>query len=233
MKIRKALILSAGFGKRLRPLTLKKPKPLLKIGNKTLLSNTIELLQKYGIKDLVINTHYLSKSIKKYIKQKKFKVNIKIINEKYKILDTGGGILNSTKNFSNEPFFVLNPDTIWNINYLKELKKMENFFFEKNCNGVLLLVKKNKSFDKSFRGDFNLKNHIVKREIKNHFIYTGAQILCRKIFSKTLIHKFSINRIWDQMIQKELLFGIESKQKFLHTNNLKIYKKILRYYFKD
>ena len=90
----KAIILSAGFGKRLHPLTESCPKPLLKIGKETLLSNTINLLVQYEIKEVVINVHYLGDQIIEYINKKKFNLGITIIDEKEKILDTGGGILN-------------------------------------------------------------------------------------------------------------------------------------------
>ena len=95
--IKKAMILAAGFGKRLNPLTLNCPKPLLKIGKNTLLSNTINFLEEAGIKEAVINVHYLGEQIIEYINKKKFNLKITIINEKEKILDTGGGIFNSLK----------------------------------------------------------------------------------------------------------------------------------------
>ena len=125
MKITKAMILCAGFGQRLRPLTLSNPKPLLKIGNKTLLSNTLNFLKHFGIKQVVINVHYLGDQIIEYIKKNKFNVAITSISEKDKILDTGGGVLNALKYFSNEPFIVINPDTIWSLKHLEELRVME------------------------------------------------------------------------------------------------------------
>ena len=131
----KAIILSAGFGKRLHPLTESCPKPLLKIGKETLLSNTINFLQQYGVKQVVINVHYLSEQIVEYINKKKFNLDITIVNEKEKILDTGGGILNALK-YLEENFLCINPDTIWNLNYIEELKKMESDF----------LIKKKMSF---------------------------------------------------------------------------------------
>ena len=108
MEIKKAIILSAGFGKRLNPLTLFTPKPLLKINNKTLLENTINVLEKFGIEEIVINTHYLSDKINSFINNKKFSAKVFIEKESYKILGTGGGILNAAKKFGNHSFFVFN-----------------------------------------------------------------------------------------------------------------------------
>ena len=95
MKINRAMILSAGFGKRLNPLTLSIPKPILKVGSKNLLKNTINILEKFGISEIVINVHYLSKQIISFIENNKFNSKIFIMNENKEILDTGGGILNA------------------------------------------------------------------------------------------------------------------------------------------
>ena len=138
--IKKAMILAAGFGKRIYPLTFKSPKPLLKIGNETLLSNTIKFLELFGIKQSIINVHYLGEQIVDYINKNQFNLTINIVKEKDKILDTGGGVLNAIQYFSNEPFLVINPDTIWNSHYLKELKLMEKSFFENKKKNVHFLL---------------------------------------------------------------------------------------------
>jgi len=231
--IKKAMILAAGFGKRINPLTLKCPKPLLKIGKETLLSNTLKFIIKFGIDEVIINTHYLSDQIVDYIKNNKFKINIKIENEKDEILDTGGGILNSIHHFSDNPFLVINPDTIWNSNYLKELKLAEKIFFKNKKNKcLLLLVNKNKSFDPSFSGDFNVENKLINRKNLSNlkYIYTGAQIIKPEAFNNSNERIFSINKVWDKLIKNKELTGIESNINFLHISNLDIYKVLAEKY---
>ena len=233
--IKKAMILAAGFGRRLHPLTLDCPKPLLKIGNETLLSNTIKFLEQYGIKKVVINVHYLSDQIINYIKKNQFNLEIILVEEKGKILNTGGGILNVVHNFSNEPFLVINPDTIWNSSYLEELRLMEKEFFinrENKC--FLLIVNNKKSFDQSLKGDFNLENKLINRKNKENlkYIYTGVQILRPDIFQQFSLKIFSLNKIWDHLIQNNILFGKESNIEFLHVSTLNIYKSLLEKYFK-
>lgn len=231
--IKKAMILGAGFGKRINPLTLKCPKPLLKIGKETLLSNTLKFIKKLGIDEVIINTHHLSDQIINYIKNNKFEISIKIENEKDKILDTGGGILNSIHHFSDNPFLVINPDTLWNENYIKEFKLAEKIFFEGKKNKcLLLLVNKNKSFDLSFRGDFNIKNQLIDRENLNNlkFIYTGAQIVRPEIFNDISEKVFSINKVWDKLIKSRELIGIESNISFLHVSNLDVYEALIKKY---
>ena len=235
MNIRKAMVLCAGFGKRLHPLTLSNPKPLLKIGDKTLLSNTLNFLELLGIKQIVINVHYLEDQIIDYINKNKFNMMITTLHEKDKILDTGGGVLNALPYFSNEPFIVINPDTIWNSNYLKILRVMERkFFINKKSKCFLLVVNKNKSFDRSIKGDFNLENNMINRIDKENlkYIYTGIQILTPGVFKNLDLKVFSINKIWDQLIQNSHLFGTESKVNFLHVSTFSIYKSLLKKYFK-
>ena len=227
--IKQAMILAAGFGKRIHPLTLDCPKPLLKIGNETLLSNTLKFLAQYGVERVVINVHYLAERIIEYVNKNKFNLSITVVREKEKILDTGGGVLNTIEIFSEKPFIIINPDTIWSSFYLKELEKMEKLFFEnKNNNCTLLVVNKKKSFDTSFKGDFNLKNNLINRANKDNldYIYTGVQIIEPKVFSEKNPKIFSINKVWDNLIKKDCLYGIESSPDFLHASTLDIYKNL-------
>jgi N-acetyl-alpha-D-muramate 1-phosphate uridylyltransferase len=229
--IKKAMVLAAGFGKRVLPLTEKKPKPLLDIGERTLLSNTLKFLNLLGIEKVVINVHYLGEQIINYINKNKFEFDISIVNEKDKILDTGGGVLNAIHYFSGEPFLIINPDTIWNSSYVKEIKIMENDFFANKKECTLLIVNKKKSFDKSFKGDFNIKNDLITRE-KNkdnfEYIYTGLQIISPKVFFNLTSKVFSINEIWDNLIKTKKLYGLVSNNDFLHVSTLEVYKNLLK-----
>ena len=226
MKVKKAIILGAGFGKRMLPITKKIPKPLVKINGVTLLENSIKFLNSLGIKHIVVNAHYLHKEIINFLKRKKFSSKIHVVVEKRKILDTGGGILNASRKFKKQIFFVLNPDTIWRKGYKKEFRKLEKVYL-KNKKSAMLLVSKSKSYDRSFKGDFNLnsKNEILRQK-NNKFIFTGAQIINRSVFKKRKIKPFSMNKVWDDLIKNKELIGVTSRQKFFHINNYKIYKKL-------
>jgi len=233
MQIKKAIILSAGYGKRLNPITLSTPKPLIEINKKTLLENTINILEKYGIKEIVINSHYLANQINKFIKNKKFNSKISVIEESKEILDTGGGILNAAKNFNNDPFFVLNPDTIWLESHINDFKIMEKKYFNNNCKGVLLVVNKEKCFDKNMKGDFNLNADLIDRkDDKRNYIYIGSQILSNSVFADRQIEPFSINIIWDLLINNKDLLGIKSNHEFFHVTNLEIYNRLIKKNFK-
>ena len=227
MKIKRAIILGAGFGKRMYPITKKIPKPLIKIRKKTILENSINFLISIGVKHIIINTHYLHRQISSFLKKKKFSCKIDIVFEKKKILNTGGGILNASKKFNKQAFFVLNPDTLWRKEYKKEFRNLIKIY-QKNKKPAMLLVPKNKSFDRSFKGDFNLnsKKEIIRQK-NNKFIFTGAQIITRSVFKSKKVKPFSMNKIWDNLIKGGELVGNLSKKKFLHINNYKIYRKLV------
>lgn len=226
MKINTALILCAGLGKRLNPLTLKTPKPLLKLNNLTILESCIDLNVKLGIKKIFINTFHLSDQIVKFIKNRNFSVDIEIISDGKKILDTGGGILNMINNSQDENYLVFNPDTLWNQLYVDEIKKMQKFYFSKKLSNILLLVNQNLSFDKQLQGDFELKNNLLTKKDNKNFIYIGCQILNKNLFENYKVENFSISKIWYELLKKGELNGFESINKFYHLTNLETFKKL-------
>ena len=205
MKINTALVLCAGYGKRLNPLTLKNPKPLLKLNNLTLLENTINLIKKLGINDIKLNTFYLKDQIKIFIQEKNFDVKIEIIEDGNEILDTGGGIFNMINSLKEENFMVFNPDTVWSIDYLNCIKEMENFYFSKKIQNILMVVNKNLSFDKNLRGDFDLLNNQLNKKKLNQYIFTGCQIINKKVFASVKNKSFSILQIWNDLIKENKL----------------------------
>ena len=226
MKINTALILCAGFGRRLNPITLKKPKPLLEINNITVLEKNINLIKELGINKIIINTFYLKEHFSNFIKNNNLNVDIKIVEDGKNILDTGGGILNMINNSSEDDFMVFNPDTIWSKDYHNEILRMERIYFSKKLENILLLVDKKLSFDQSFKGDFDLLNNLISKKDKMDFIYTGCQILNKKILKKQIKRKFSILNIWNNLIDEKKLYGHESKQKFYHLTDLNTFKKL-------
>ena len=226
MKIRTALILCAGYGKRLKPITNDIPKPLLKVKNINLLDNTLNFVQSLGINKIKINTFYLSDQIKNFIEKKNYSLDIDVINDGKKILDTGGGIYNLIKNSEEDDFLTLNPDTLWNSNYINTFLEMENLYFKKKIKNLLMVVKKNRSFDTRFKGDFNLNGNKLSKDIKNEFIYTGCQILNRKIFKQIHNNIFSISKTWNDLLERQELYGLEFKNDFVHLTDTEIFNKL-------
>ena len=226
MKINTALILCAGYGKRLNPITLSLPKPLIKIRDRSLLLRTIELIISLGINNIKINSFYLSDQIVEYVRNSNYKNNIEIISDGDFILDTGGGVKNMIKYFKQDNFLVFNPDTIWDSNYKDTIIKMMDYYNKNKLSNLLLVANKKKSFDKKLNGDFNLRNKKLKRETNNQYIYIGLQILNRKLLDDVEEKKFSMNSLWNKEIIKSDLNGFESSQEFLHLTDIEIFDKL-------
>ena len=226
MKINTALILCAGFGKRLNPLTRTTPKPLLKLKDTTMLERCINLIIELGIKKILLNTFHLEKQIVEFVQNNKFPIDIQIIKDGQKILNTGGGILNMIENSKDNDFMIFNPDTLWNKDYILEIKKMKDFYFSNNLSNILLLVEKKKSFDSNLKGDFNLIDNKLKKDGDEDFIFIGCQILSKNLFKKCKICNFSISEIWNELLIKNELNGFESINKFYHLTNLETFKKL-------
>ena len=226
MKINTALILCAGFGKRLNPITLNTPKPLLEIKDVSMLERCINLIEKLGIQKILINTFYLKDQFSVFFKNKNFNLDIKIIEDGEHILDTGGGIQNMIKDSDERDFIIFNPDTIWSNDYKDEILKMEKMYFSEKLENILLLANKKLSFDKKLKGDFNLKNNLINKEAEKEFIYIGCQIINKKLFIKEKIENYSILEIWNNLLDQKKLFGYESKKDFYHLTDLDIFKKL-------
>ena len=151
----------------------------------------------------------------------------RIFEEKGRILDTGGGILNIIKCSKDTDYLVLNPDTIWSKKHLAEIIKMKNLYFSKKASNMLLLVKKRRSFDKRLAGDFSMKKNILTRDSRKEYIFTGCQIINRNLFINIKKKIFPISLIWNKLLIHKSLYGYESKIKFKHITDIKIYKKLI------
>ena len=226
MRINTAFILCAGFGKRLNPLTLETPKPLIKLNNIAVLETCINLIENLGIQQIILNTFYLKDQIHDFINHKKFNSKITIVDDGENILDTGGGISNLMKHTNEENVLIFNPDTIWEKNYSNEIIEMEDIYFSKKLKNILLLVKKELSFDKNLNGDFDLKENLIIKNNENKFIYTGCQIMNKKLLSKYKDKKFSITNVWNDLIEKKELFGFETNNNFYHLTDLETFRKL-------
>ena len=224
------MILAAGYGKRMMPLTQSAPKPLLNINGITLLENSINFLIKLGCKKIIINTHYLNNQIESFINQLKERKKIITIYEK-EILDTGGGIKNIIPHINSNNLLVVNSDVFWTENNVNDAKLLINNFDIHNNSTLLLSNKENSYGLDKINGDFILKDNKIIRYLKGEEIifYSGLQILNVNSIKNFSDKKFSINLIWDILINKGELCGELMKSKWYHVGDpkgLSIVKKL-------
>jgi MurNAc alpha-1-phosphate uridylyltransferase len=226
--IERAIVLAAGFGKRVLPLTNITPKPLLKINNVSLLANTLNFLKKSGVKHFAINTHHLGEQIENFAESNKGIYDIKIFKEK-EILGTGGGIRNALSFFLDKPFISINSDTIWSDEYLSPLKNLYKSFTKFNANSGLLMIKRENSFDKTLKGDFTIKSEpFLFRQAgdTNNLIFTGCQIINPILLKDKKNENFSIQPVWDEAIADNKMVGEVAQNIFYHVTDLTIYEKL-------
>jgi MurNAc alpha-1-phosphate uridylyltransferase len=216
-----AMILAAGYGKRLLPITKKIPKPLVKINNKTLLQNTLDHLINLKCKEIIINTHYKHKKIENFIKNNYSNSSIKLSYEK-KILDTGGAIKKALPLFNNNNVLILNSDIFWSSKNFIDIKKLIiNFKKEQICR-LLLVSKDNAHGIYRNKGDFVIDNNLIKRfkEFNKIYFYSGAQIISLDILNGYNKKIFSFNKIWDDLISKKLVFGELMSSDWYHIGDI-------------
>jgi len=217
-----AMILAAGFGKRMLPLTDEIPKPLVKVNNISLLKNVIDFLFKIGCIKIIINTHYKHHLIYDFINEFYNFSNILISHEEH-ILDTAGGVKNAISLFNDENILVTNSDIYWKKENEEDVIGLINDFNSKEeCR--LLLVEKEKAHGLINKvGDFSLKNNIIKRwKIGDKILYySGIQIISLNIFQDFSSNKFSFNAVWDNQIKKNSLYGNMMSSHWYHVGEIK------------
>ena len=223
MKTKTVIILAAGYGKRLLPITKKIPKPLIKVYNKELLGHVIDIVLNIGIKNIVINTHYKAKLIDKYLLNHYQNLKIKISYEP-NILDTGGGIKNAINFFKEKKILVLNSDVFWHNSNAIDLKKLLIEHENNNFMCTLLLSDLSNTFGiVSKKGDFYFQKNLIFRNTVNRegFVYSGAQVINLDIFKYFNKNIFSLNEIWDLLIKKKSITGLKMNSKLLHLGTKK------------
>ena len=221
MEINKAIILCAGFGKRVLPLTNTNPKSLLTINNIPLIEYSIKILKELGVNEIAVNVHHLKQKISSYIN--KNYPDIKVFEEEV-ILDTGGALVNAKHFLSDDYFLVLNSDTVWQKNYILDMKTLIKKTIQKKFLAGLLLAKKDKSFDPNLNADFSIENDFLTN--KKNYIYTGFQILNSSLLENKEVRPFSVKEIWDHLVEKKQITGEVFEQTFYHTTDLEIYNKL-------
>ncbi len=211
---RRAMILCAGLGTRMRPLTDTLPKPLIPVAGKTMLARAFEHLHAVGISNIVVNTHYLAPLIKKAVPSET------LISYEDVLYDTGGGIKKALPLLGEGAFFTLNGDSVWTGS--ESLTAMDQLWDEDKMDALLLLIPRKKAHGYSGAGDFFLspENKLSRREtaLEAPYVYGGIQLISPHLFEDFPIEPFSLNVIWDQALQKGRLFGYVHQGEWFHIS---------------
>ena len=219
MMPKNAMILAAGFGKRMRPITDKTPKPMLEVGGRTLLDHSIDHLAANGIEKVVINVHHLSTLIKQHIKRRS-DVEIVISDESDKIMETGGGIAKALPLLGDDPFFVINGDVLWLDGPTSALHRLAHTWNQSSMDALLLLHSTVEAYGYDGMGDFFVDpiGTLIRRPEREiaPYLFAGVQIIQAKSLSKAPAGPFSLNVIYDQAIEEQRLLGLVHDGDWFH-----------------
>ncbi len=214
------MILAAGLGSRMQPLTRATPKPLIRVLNKTLLDHGLDALATAGVSQAVVNVHYLAGKIVTHVKNRKTP-QVVISDERDELLDSGGGVKNALPLLGENPFFLLNADSFWMEGAVANLDILANAWSENHMDILLLLSPTGQAIGFDGRGDFfvNDGNTLSRRGERPSapYAYVGAGIISPAIFANTPDEPFSLNLLFDNAIRKNRLCGVQMDGLWLHV----------------
>ena len=219
--ITRAMIMAAGLGTRMRPITNTIPKPLVNVGGKALIDHVIDRLVASGVTLIVVNVHYLGQQIVDHMKCRK-DVEIRISDESDLLLDSGGGIRKAIHHFGDEPFIHATSDTVWTENSGSALDALNARWDAAKMDALMLLVPTANTICYEGRGDFHLDaaGHVtVKLGKTAPFVNMGIEILHPRLFDGTESGKFSIWPLWTRAMESKRFFGVALDGVWMHVDS--------------
>jgi MurNAc alpha-1-phosphate uridylyltransferase len=216
----RAMVLAAGLGTRMRPLTDALPKPLVPVAGKALLDHVLDRLADVGVTTAVVNVHHMADAIETHLKGRK-RPKIVISDERGELLDTGGGVVKALTLLGDAPFFHVNSDTIWIEGVMPNLNRLAAQFDPDQMDAALLVAATTASIGYEGRGDFAMMpdgrlRRRAEREVAP-FVYAGAAILSPKMFAGAPAGKFSLNALFDRSLEAGRLFGLRLEGTWMHV----------------
>jgi MurNAc alpha-1-phosphate uridylyltransferase len=213
-----AMILAAGLGLRMRPLTDHRAKPLIEVARKPLIDYGMERLREAEVQKAVVNGHYLADQILSWSRQQAAP-EIIFSDERAEILDTGGGIAKALPLLGEQPFFVLNSDSFWIEGKVSALNRLRNAWNDATMDCFLLLCHVDRTIGYDGRGDFLLgrDGRLIRQQGSGALAYIGAYLVHPRLFAGVAVEKFSMNVLWDKAISEGRLHGIAHSGKWFHV----------------
>lgn len=215
-----AMILGAGLGTRMRPLTDMVPKPLVRLGGRALIDHALDRLEEAGITRVVVNVHYLADQLEAHLKGRK-SPQILISDERGKLLDTGGGVVNALPLIGDRPFLIHNADTAWIEGIGGSLSRLMEAWDGERMDGLMLLALAATSIGYDGHGDFNMdpSGVLTRRSERQEapFVFAGVSIAHPRMFKGAPKGVFSLNKIWDRAIAARRLYGSRLDGVWMHV----------------
>jgi MurNAc alpha-1-phosphate uridylyltransferase len=206
-----AMIMAAGLGKRMRPLTTTRPKPLIEVGGKALLDHVLEKLRTAGVTKVVVNVHYLPEALEAHLMSRNHGLEVVISDERGLLMETGGGLVKAAPLIDSDPFLALNSDNLWIDGPADTLKLLASQWDGEKMDALLLLVPLARALNHSGMGDFHMdRTGRLRRRERSHvapFVFTGIQMVSKRLLRDAPDGPFSTNLLWDRAIEEGRCFG--------------------------
>lgn len=208
-----AMVMAAGLGKRMRPLTATRPKPLVEVAGKALLDHALERLRAAGVKRAVVNVHYLADALEAHLKNRDYGLEIIISDEREQLMETGGGLVKALPLLGERPFLSVNSDNLWIDGPVDSIRALAAAWDGARMDALLLMVPLARAHCHGGQGDFHLDaaGRIVGRRKPGRlapFVWTGVQILHPRLITDAPEGPFSTNLFWNRAIEAGRAFGI-------------------------
>ena len=206
-----AMIMAAGLGKRMRPLTATKPKPLIEVAGQSLLDHVLERLKAAGVKKVVVNVHYLADAVEAHLATRSHGLEIVISDERKLLMETGGGLVQAEPLIDSDPFLSINSDNLWIDGPADTLRLIASHWDDKKMDALLLLVPLARAENHKGMGDFHMdRTGRLRRREKSHvapFVFTGIQMVSKRLLRDAPEGPFSTNVLWNRAIEEGRCFG--------------------------
>jgi N-acetyl-alpha-D-muramate 1-phosphate uridylyltransferase len=206
-----AMIMAAGLGKRMRPLTATRPKPLIEVKGKALLDHVLEKLREAGVRKIVVNVHYLADALEAHLMSRDHGLEVVISDERDLLMETGGGLVRAAPLIDCDPFLALNSDNLWIDGPADTLRLLASQWDDSRMDALLLLVPQARALNHKGIGDFHMdRAGRIRRREKSHvapFVFTGIQIVSKRLLRDAPDGPFSPNILWNRAIEEGRCFG--------------------------
>ena len=206
-----AMVMAAGLGKRMRPLTATKPKPLIEVAGKPLLDHVFDRLRAAGVRKVVVNVHYLADALQAHLARTADGLEVTISDERERLLETGGGLVRAQSMIDSDPFLAINSDNLWVDGPADTLKLLASHWDGKKMDALLLLVPQARAMNHKGLGDFHMdRAGRLRRRGRSRvapFVYTGVQIVSKALLREAPEGPFSTNILWDRAIAEGRCYG--------------------------
>ena len=221
MKIKRAMVMAAGKGTRMRPLTDTRPKPLVSFAGRPLIDHVLDRLEEAGIEEAVVNVHHFANMLEEHLARRKGGPRIVISDERAELLDTGGGTKKALGLLGDDPIVTFNSDSVWVEGFGSNLRNLIDGFDPERMDALLMIADAARTIGFVGRGDFTMDpfGALMRREGSSTapHVFAGVQVIKPALVAEGPDGPFSTNLIWDRLIEKGTLFGQRMTGVWMHV----------------